>query len=93
MVYGGGAIFEGFLFAPNSDLTVANNTTFFGAILAKSLTLAGGSHLHQDIRLSELQHEGGGVTTESLLWRQLSKSEKEALDNGTHAVDDREAIQ
>ncbi len=93
VVYGGGAIFEGFLFAPNSDLEVANNTNFFGAIVAKSLTLAGGSHLHHDVTLSELQTEGGQVATEGLLWRQLSKSEKEALDNGTHAVDDREAIQ
>lgn len=93
VVYGGGAIFEGFLFAPNSDLTVANNTNFFGAIVAKSLTLAGGSRLHHDVTLSELQEGGGQVATEGLLWRQLSESEKEALDNGTHAVDDREAVQ
>ena len=94
VVYGGGAMFEGFLFAPDSDLTVANNTNFFGAIVAKSLTLAGGSRLHHDVSLGQLEGESsGGVATEGLLWRQLSKSEKKALDNGTHAIDDREAIQ
>lgn len=51
----GGHNLHGIIYAPQADVTVANDGGFFGTIVGKSLTVAGGAQLHYDRAQSDLE--------------------------------------
>jgi len=41
------------IYAPQAAVNVGNNASFFGAIIGRTLTVAGGAQLHYDLALAD----------------------------------------
>ena len=55
----GGNGLHGVIYAPEASVTIANGSGFFGSILGKKLSVAGGAGLHFDESLADDEETGG----------------------------------
>jgi hypothetical protein len=59
------------IYAPDTDMTIAGGSDFFGAIVARQVTVQGNPYFHYDIALEGIRVDKAG-TLERLYWRELS---------------------
>jgi len=48
----GSSQFQGVIMSPNGAVTIENGAAAFGAVMAKQISILGGSQFHQDLRIS-----------------------------------------
>ena len=58
----GGHNLHAVIYAPDATVDVANGSGFYGSIIGKTLSFAGGGGLHYDESLSDGQQEKGDPT-------------------------------
>jgi hypothetical protein len=59
------------IYAPDTDMTIAGGSDFFGAIVARQVVVQGNPYFHYDIALEGIRIDKGG-TIERLYWREPS---------------------
>lgn len=83
MEINGSAEFVGTVYAPNANITVNGAAGFSGAIIGKTVTVAGNSMIHYDVQLANLNVSGGptpgsGASGSGTIavksWAELTKS-------------------
>lgn len=69
IVFPGGITFLGGIYAPNAPVTIDSNSTFYGAIVAKSITMSAGTKFHFDeYLLKRTRTSEGGGSVQVLSW-------------------------